>query len=70
MEKENDLEFVLRVLDSNKGKHKTIAAEAGIEYSTLAKISQRVTKNPGVLTVLTLAKYFRENKLNNKVKLT
>ena len=57
--KENILEFVLAKLDANKGKHKEIAEASGVPYSTLAKVSQRITPNPGVQSIQALADYFR-----------
>ena len=53
------LDYVLRNLDLNKGSHKEIAEASGVPYSTLAKISQRVTPNPGVQHVQALADHFR-----------
>ena len=57
--KENILEFVLAKLSANKGKHKEIAEASGVPYSTLAKVSQRITPNPGVQSIQALADYFR-----------
>jgi hypothetical protein len=53
------LDFVLRRLDDCKGQIKVIANETRIPYSTLSKIAQRVTPNPGVNHIQTLADYFK-----------
>lgn len=53
------LSYVLRRLEDAKGQHKDIARESGVPYSTLTKIFQRVTPNPGVLHVQRLADYFK-----------
>lgn len=59
MHTETLLDYVLRRLDQSRGRHKDIAAASGVPYSTLTKIHQRVTPNPGVLHVQRLADYFR-----------
>lgn len=53
------LAYVLRRLEETKGQHKDIARDSGVPYSTLTKIFQRVTPNPGVLHVQRLADYFK-----------
>lgn len=55
------LDYVLRNLDDSRGQIKSIAVETGIPYSTLAKIAQRVTPNPGVNHVQALADYFKQS---------
>ena len=60
MAQEKLFPYTLRMLDENKGKHKEIAQRTGVKYTTLSKIAQRVTKNPGVLTVQAIADYFEE----------
>ena len=54
------LSYVLGQLDSHKGQLKEIAKETEIPYSTLVKIAQRVTPNPGVNSIQALADYFRK----------
>jgi hypothetical protein len=49
---------VLRHLDKAKGKHREIAACSGVPYSTVRKIAQRVTSNPGIQPVQALFDYF------------
>lgn len=58
MKSEPILDYVLRNLDKNKGAHKEIAELSGVPYSTLAKIAQRVTPNPGVQHIQSLADHF------------
>ena len=58
MAQEKLFPYTLRMLDENKGKHKEIAQRTGVKYTTLSKIAQRQTKNPGVLTVQAIADYF------------
>ena len=58
MKSEPLLEYVLRNLEQNKGRHVEIANATGIPYSTLAKIYQGVTPNPGVQSIQALADYF------------
>lgn len=53
------LEDVLDCLDSAKGSHKQVARDSGVPYSTVAKIAQRVTPNPGVNHVQRLYEYFQ-----------
>lgn len=60
METQNLLDYVLINLEANKGRHKEIADASGVPYSTVAKIAQRVTPNPGVQSVQALADYFRK----------
>jgi len=62
MKSEPLLEYVLRNLDENKGRHAEIATATGVPYSTLAKIYQGVTPNPGVQSIQALADYFRAAK--------
>ena len=59
MKNEPLLEYVLRKLAENKGRHVEISKATGIPYGTLAKIAQRTTANPGVNHVQALADYFR-----------
>lgn len=59
MEHEPILNYVLRRLAESRGRYKEIAERSGVPYSTLSKIAQRVTPNPGVLHVQALADYFR-----------
>lgn len=66
MNTEPILDFVLRSLDANKGQHKEIADVTGVPYSTLAKIVQRVTPNPGVQHIQALADYFRKSAQNDQ----
>ena len=56
------LSFVLRNLESNKGRLREIAAESGVPYSTISKINQGITPNPGVNTVQALADFFASKK--------
>ena len=59
MKTEPLLDYVLRKLDENKGRHVEISKATGIPYGTLAKIAQRTTANPGVNHIQALADYFR-----------
>ena len=56
------LSFVLRNLESNKGRLREIASESGVPYSTISEINQGITPNPGVNTVQALADYFAMKK--------
>lgn len=58
MKKQPLFDYVLDRLDANKGRHKEISETTGISYSTISKIVQRVTPNPGVLVIQALADYF------------
>ena len=53
------LDYVLMRLDASKGRLPSIAADTGISYRTLQKISLREVTNPGVQHVQTLYDYFR-----------
>lgn len=57
---ENLLQFVLSRLENCRGDWKSIAEKTGVPYSTLTKIAQGHTENPGVQHVQKLANYFRE----------
>ena len=57
---ESLLTYVLRNLEAMKGRHKEIAKESGVPYSTVSKIYQGITPNPGVNSVQALADYFRK----------
>ena len=59
MMNEQILPYVLQRLDTNKGQLRQIAKATGVPYSTVSKIAQRVTPNPGVQSVQALADYFR-----------
>ena len=59
MKTEPLLDYVLRKLAENKGRHVEISKATGIPYGTLAKIAQRTTHNPGVNHIQALADYFR-----------
>lgn len=54
------LDYVLRQLDASKGQFREISKDADVPYSTLVKIAQRVTPNPGVNSIQALADYFRK----------
>ena len=58
------LPYVVERLRSRKFKHVEIAKATGVPYSTISKISQGYTPNPGVLTVQALANYFSEAERN------
>ena len=53
-------EYVLGKLQSTKGKWSEVADGSGVSYRTLEKIARGETKDPGVLNIEKLAKYFRE----------
>lgn len=53
------LAYVLRRLSECKGEHKRIARATGVPYSTLTKIVQGTTENPGVRHVQALHDYLR-----------
>lgn len=59
MKSESLLDYVLRNLEEKKGLHREIADATGVPYSTLSKIYQRVTPNPGVQSIQALADYFK-----------
>ena len=59
MKNEPILDYVLRKLAENKGRHVEISKATGIPYGTIAKITQRTTPNPGVNHIQVLADYFR-----------
>ena len=48
------LDFVKDGLNACKGEWKSIADSSGVPYSTLCKIAQGHTENPGVLNVQAL----------------
>lgn len=56
------LSFVLHELEKNKGNHRQIAQASGVPYSTLTKISQGVTPNPGIQSIQALANFFLASK--------
>lgn len=60
--KETMLQFVLGRLDACRGKHREVAANSGVPYSTVKKIACRITPNPGVNHVQTLSDYFKSKK--------
>ena len=53
------LAFVLDQMEANKGRLKDIALATGVPYSTISKIRQGKTPNPGINVVQALADYFR-----------
>ena len=57
-------EYVISRLQASKGRWPVIAEESGVSKRTIEKIARREIPNPGVLTVETLAAYFRERELN------
>ena len=59
MKPEPILTYVLRHLRAARGQRR-IAAETGVPYSTLTKIIQGRTSNPGVQHVQALYDYFQE----------
>ena len=56
------LSFVLRELEKQKGNHRQIAKASGVPYSTVTKISQGVTANPGIQSIQALANFFLAGK--------
>ena len=54
-------DFVMGRLEADKAGWKAAASGAGVPYSTVYKIGQRIVKDPGVSHIEKLAKYFREN---------
>jgi hypothetical protein len=64
MEVQNEtpmLDFVLERLSARKRSLQVIADGSRVPYDTLTKIAQRKTRNPGVMHVEALNKYFREH---------
>lgn len=53
-------EYVLSKLQSSKGNWAAVADGSGVSYRTLEKIARGETKDPGVINIEKLAKYFRE----------
>lgn len=51
--------YVLEQLAEQKGTWRTIAKETGISYRTIDKIARREVKDPGVLKIEKLCRYFR-----------
>lgn len=51
------LDFVLNALENNRGEWPAIAKGADVPYSTLQKIAQGQSKDPGVRTVQRLYDY-------------
>ena len=58
MENKSMLETVVAALNAAKGGWREIAEASGVPYSTLCKIAQRATENPGVAHVQALHDYF------------
>lgn len=52
-------EFVMEQLQASKGRWPVVAEESGVALTTVRKIAKREVENPGVLTIETLARYFR-----------
>lgn len=50
--------YVMAFLDSRAIPQRRVAAGAGVPFSTVAKIAQRVVTDPSVHTVQKLADYF------------
>lgn len=59
MDNEPIFDYVLRRLGELKGHHRQVAADSGVPYSTLCKIVQGVTPNPGVKHVQALYDHLR-----------
>lgn len=55
------LDYVRARLNESKGRWNSIAKEVGLPMSTVQSIAHGETRNPGILTVEKLAKYFREH---------
>lgn len=52
-------QYVLDELQAVKGTWPTVAEESGIPLRSLEKIARREFKNPGVMQIEILARYFR-----------
>jgi hypothetical protein len=57
-------EYVLAQLKATKGKWPKVARETGLSKRTIEKIASEEIPNPGVLSVETLARYFRQAEVN------
>jgi len=62
MEQKPMLEIVVSALNEAKGGWKEIADASGVPYSTLCKIAQGATENPGIAHVQALYDHFRAEK--------
>lgn len=60
----NLYDYVMACLDARAIPQRKVAAGAGVPFSTVAKISQRVVADPSVHTVQKLADYFAGRGLN------
>jgi uncharacterized protein YerC len=54
------LEYVVAKLASSRHTYQQIADGSGVPRSTVEKIARRETRNPGVLHVERLARFFRK----------
>lgn len=54
----NLYEYVMAQLDAKRVHQRVVAAGSGVPFSTVTKIAQRRTKNPGFATIQRLADYF------------
>ncbi|WP_123059493.1 helix-turn-helix domain-containing protein [Burkholderia gladioli] len=54
------LEKALARLEQDKGRLRQVAADAGVPYSTLSKLTARSVTNPRVETVQALHDYYAE----------
>ncbi|MCP1289842.1 helix-turn-helix transcriptional regulator [Chromobacterium sp. S0633] len=52
-------QMVLQYLDSSRGRWPEVADGSGVPVSTIRKIAQRKSLDPGVRTVEALAAYFK-----------
>lgn len=59
-------EYVLSKLAASKGRWPRIAEETGLSKRTIEKIASREIPNPGVVSIETLARHFRQAELQGR----
>lgn len=55
-----DFDYVLKRLESSKGKLPQVAEGSGVRYRTLQKIAAGTTKSPRIEHIKALNDYFRD----------
>jgi transcriptional regulator with XRE-family HTH domain len=64
MSEQSIYDYVMTCLAARRFTHKQIAAGSGVPFSTVSKVSQGATKDPGVHTIQAMADYFRREMAN------
>lgn len=62
MEKSSLLDYVVHQLNARRGDWASIVEGSGVPMSTLERIANRKTLNPGIRHVESLTRYFRSTR--------